>query len=276
MKISIVIPTYNQADFIEETILSIINQDYKNIELIIYDGGSTDNTIEILKKYDKYITFWKSERDKGQTHAINKGFEKCTGEIIAWINSDDFYVENTFSKINDFFEKNKAAMWVAGNVLFMNTKNVIYIRKHPNTNRLLEKFGMMSVYQPSVFLRRAVLSNVGYLNQDFHMPMDMEWYCRIAKNYKLYTLDFDFSVFRWQPESKSIAGKGTERHNRYLYEKLQIIKISFPVFQRLFDKYPNLTLIIFSKIGSTLRFIRRLYRFELFKLNDNTNLMNIR
>ncbi|WP_461485736.1 glycosyltransferase family 2 protein, partial [Pedobacter sp.] len=98
-KISIVTPSYNQGQYIEETILSILNQNYPNLEYIIIDGGSTDHTVEIIKKYEDRITYWVSEKDNGQSHAINKGFEKATGEIFAYLNSDDCYYPNTFWEI---------------------------------------------------------------------------------------------------------------------------------------------------------------------------------
>jgi glycosyltransferase involved in cell wall biosynthesis len=90
-KISIIIPTFNQGNFIEETILSIIDQDFKNFEIIIIDGGSNDGTLDIVKKYESAISFWISEPDTGQSNAINKGLKKVTGEIVTWLNSDDYY-----------------------------------------------------------------------------------------------------------------------------------------------------------------------------------------
>src|SRR5688500_3818909 len=90
-KISIITPTYNQGHFIEQTIQSVIEQDYPNLEYIIIDGGSTDDTLSVIKKYEKYISYWISEKDKGQSEAINKGFKKATGDVVNWLNSDDYY-----------------------------------------------------------------------------------------------------------------------------------------------------------------------------------------
>ena len=102
-KISIITPSFNQGKFLEETILSVINQDYPDLEYIIIDGGSSDNSVEIIKKYEKYLTYWISEKDSGQSSAINKGLKKISGELVAWINSDDLYCPNVFSKIAEYF-----------------------------------------------------------------------------------------------------------------------------------------------------------------------------
>jgi len=105
-KISIVTPSYNQAEFLERTILSVLNQNYLNLEYIIIDGGSNDGSVEIIKKYEKYLTYWVSEKDKGQGCAISKGFEKSTSDILAWLNSDDTYLPGTFYKIAKDFRQN--------------------------------------------------------------------------------------------------------------------------------------------------------------------------
>ena len=106
-KISIVTPSYNQGNFLEETILSVINEEYPNLEYVIIDGGSTDNSKEIIKKYENKLTYWVSEKDNGQTEAINKGFKLVTGDIFNWLNSDDFLEEGALFKIGEQFSNNK-------------------------------------------------------------------------------------------------------------------------------------------------------------------------
>ena len=112
-KISIVMPSYNKVKFIERSILSILNQDYPNTELIIIDGGSDDGTIDIIKKYDHKISYWVSEKDQGQSDALNKGFKHCSGEIYGWLNSDDLYLPNAFKNAISVFERNvkKNSFW---------------------------------------------------------------------------------------------------------------------------------------------------------------------
>src|SRR3954469_25975702 len=102
-KISIVTPSFNQEQFLEETILSVLNQHYPNLEYIIIDGGSKDNSVDIIKKYADRLTFWISEPDKGQSDGINKGLCRCTGEIVTWLNSDDCYLEGTLHKVANYF-----------------------------------------------------------------------------------------------------------------------------------------------------------------------------
>src|SRR4051812_42913167 len=113
-KISIVTPSFNQGQYIEQTILSIINQGYPNLEYIIIDGGSTDNTFDIIKKYEKHITYWVSEADDGQSNALNKGLAKCTGDIFNWINSDDYLEQGTLFLIADIFNQDPATSLICG------------------------------------------------------------------------------------------------------------------------------------------------------------------
>ena len=104
-KITIVTPSFNQGQFIEETIRSVLDQNYPNLEYLIIDGGSTDQTIEVIRKYERQLSYWVSEKDRGQVHAINKGLARATGEIFGFLNSDDLYVPGTFEVVGEYFEK---------------------------------------------------------------------------------------------------------------------------------------------------------------------------
>ena len=131
-KISIVTPSYNQGQFIEETLRSILLQNYPNIEYIIMDGGSTDETVAILKKYAPWITHWVSEQDRGQTHAINKGFKKVTGPITNWINSDDVFLPNAFFSVAQNFDKQTDFLW--GQCLYITHEGKEIPGKGPEEN----------------------------------------------------------------------------------------------------------------------------------------------
>ena len=129
-KISIVMPSYNQVEFIERSILSVLNQDYQNFELIIVDGGSNDGTIEIIKKYQDYITFWLSEKDQGQSDALNKGFKNCTGQIFGWLNSDDVYLPDAFKLVIKAAKKNSNKKIIFGDWLSIDKNDDVIDYNH--------------------------------------------------------------------------------------------------------------------------------------------------
>jgi len=117
LKLSIVTPSFNQGHFLEETILSVLNQNYPNLEYIVIDGGSTDETVDVIRRYEDRLAFWVSEKDRGQVHAINKGLEKATGEIFGFINSDDVYLPGTFAAVAQHFENHPGSEWICGDTI---------------------------------------------------------------------------------------------------------------------------------------------------------------
>ena len=193
-KISIVTPSYNQAEFLEETILSVISQNYPNLEYIVIDGGSTDHSVEIIKKYEKYITYWVSEKDNGHAHALNKGFEKSTGEIMAWINSDDKYFEWTFRTIAEIYTKFTEVEWTLG--LYANFDRKGILMSGENSVRPVYKnifsylFLDLHIQQESVFWRRSLWEKCGgFISEDVKLMVDTELWCRYFLHAKLYHID---------------------------------------------------------------------------------------
>lgn len=204
-KISIVTPSYNQGQYIEETILSILNQNYPNLEYIIIDGGSTDNTVEIIEKHADRITYWVSERDQGQADAINKGFKKCTGEIFAYLNSDDCYYPGAlFEVANIYLKQKKDKVLLIGNCYwansFQDTQGWLDKPNFPTTLYLaLKKRGLAP--QPSMFWTNPLSLR---FNEDLKFCMDFEFWLKLILNqYEIERIDQKISLFRTHPNSKT-------------------------------------------------------------------------
>ncbi len=206
LKISVVTVSFNQGRFIRQNIESVLKQEYPKFEHIIIDGGSTDDTVSILKEYSHLN--WVSEKDKGQSDGLNKGFRKATGDIIAWINSDDMLVPGALYKVNQFFETNPDKSVVTGNQIIIDEDGKA-VRTIPATSFSYDHLlngTRTSVMQNSTFFRRGVLLDVGYLDEHFHYTMDHELFVRIASKYKSYTINADLACFRiWRDSKTSTA-----------------------------------------------------------------------
>lgn len=180
--LSIVIPSFNQGDYIEETILSIVNQQRNDVEIIVLDGGSTDNSVDIIKKYQQFLSYWQSCKDNGQSDAINQGFRLSKGEYVTWLNSDDILLPNTLDKIIPFLKSNKTYNFFLGNVLWMDkTGTIIRANKVEKENKYWNKQFLFSNGGPSAFMRKSTLEQIGNLREDFSYMMDTElWYRFVA------------------------------------------------------------------------------------------------
>lgn len=177
-KISIITPSFNQGQFIEQTIDSVLSQNYNNLEYIIIDGGSTDNSVEIIKKYEKYLHYWVSEKDNGQSDAINKGLKLATGDIFNWLNSDDYYEPSTFKKINEYFTPDDVLV-VSGRNNILKDNLIVRISSGLYLYNSLEKtIGNAKIDQPGTFFRKDAIDKMGLLNPSLHFIMDREWWIR--------------------------------------------------------------------------------------------------
>lgn len=186
-KISIVTPSYNQGKFLARTIRSVSEQSYKNIEHIIIDGGSTDNSLEIIKEHEKLISYWVSEKDGGMYDAINKGIRLASGDIVAYLNSDDIYKPNAIQTIVDYFQKHPKTFLVYGDTDYMDADgNFMYTYRYPafKYNRFIV-LNWSSIPQQSSFWRRGIHNEIGYFNTEFKMAGDFEFFARVGKRYRI-------------------------------------------------------------------------------------------
>lgn len=205
-RISIITPSLNQGKYLEHTILSILNQDYPNLEYIVIDGGSTDNSLEIILKYEDKLDYWASEPDRGQADAINKGLLKATGEIINWINSDDLLEKKALAMVSKYFEKNPNLGFLHGKTIVFSRGKEKVIAGNPDTkpNKYLSG---MSFPQPSAFFHRRVLDKIGLLDESLHYGMDYDFYVRIALNFPVLQVPDVLSRYRLHNESKTVQSK---------------------------------------------------------------------
>jgi len=206
--ISIITPSLNQGMYIEDNIESVLNQGYPHVEHIIIDGSSTDGTIDILKKYEHLI--WVSEKDGGQSEAINKGFKKARGEIIGWLNSDDCYEPGAFFTVVAELDKVHGKYIVSGDCSVIDDRGnrVGYCKGRCSDHRDLIKYWDRdyTIPQPSVFFYRDILDECGYLDETLHFGMDYEFWLRISKHRQIHYIEKPLAKIRVHDRAKSGPG----------------------------------------------------------------------
>lgn len=206
MKFSVITPSYNQAQFIEATIQSALQQDYANFEHIVMDGGSRDGTLEVLRKYPHLI--WRSEKDSGQTHALNKAHALASGNIICWINADDLLCSGAFRNVAAFFVAHPDKHIVVGNLLTIDAKdNVLQRAKAQKLTYEGLLNGGQSVQQPSTFFRKEVFDIIGLFDESYNYCMDHELFLRAAQKFEFHTIDCDLAMFRRYPGTKTTGNE---------------------------------------------------------------------
>ncbi|MDF7824930.1 glycosyltransferase family 2 protein [Pontiellaceae bacterium B12227] len=198
-KISIVVPNYNGGDTLGATLESLINQAYPHLEIIVMDGGSTDHSIEVIKQYEKHLTYWQSENDSGQSDAINQGFARATGEIINWLCSDDLLPEGALQRVGEEFKQDPAldvlSGWARNVHLDLEGREIGERFVSPTAKSLKLLPAGCPVAQPSTFYRRRTLDREGPINESYHFLMDMElWAYFVQKKYVWRMIDQVLSV----------------------------------------------------------------------------------
>lgn len=242
-KISIVTPSFNQGHFLEETILSVLNQNYPNLEYIIVDGGSTDETVEIIRRYDDRLAFWVSEKDRGQVHAINKGLERCTGDLFGFINSDDLYLPGTFAAVAEYFDNHPQAEWVCGDtIMFEEGREDEFIHTMVPKSAAHCLSWAYTAAQPGHFWKRELVA--GGFDEAWPYDFDHDLYVRLLlEGHKCEYIPQPFARYRLHEASKTVA----ENH-RQLAE-----------FERSAEVYENRLQGADRRWCRSTRFLRRSY-----------------
>jgi glycosyltransferase involved in cell wall biosynthesis len=219
-KISIVTPSFNQGKFLEQTICSVLQQDYSNLEYIIIDGGSSDESVPIIKKYSKHLKFWRSEKDGGQTDAIKAGLKYCTGNIFNWVNSDDYLEKGALKLINENFQDTHINA-VAGLVrVFDEDRSYCVANSNLSAEGLLAWSKNVQFVQPGVWIKRSLIDVCGGLNTDFHFAFDWDLMIRYLYFFPRITeCNAVLSNFRLHQNSKTVT-----QQQKFAEEERRIIK----------------------------------------------------
>ena len=208
-RITVITPSYNQGQFIQATIESVLEQDYPDLEYIVMDGGSKDQTVDVLKAYDGRVR-WVSEEDRGQSHAINKGLRRATGDVIAFLNSDDVYESGALIRVGHFFAEHPEAQWVTGKCCTVDQdgneirkaitayKN-FWLRVGSQTALTVLNY----ISQPATFWTRELVETVGDFDERWHYAMDYDYWLRARRHFKLWFLAESLASFRVHPSSKA-------------------------------------------------------------------------
>ena len=243
-KVTIITPSYNQAQFIEQSIESVLSQNYPYLEYIIIDGGSKDGSVEIIRKYKKHLAYWISEPDHGQSHAINKGLQRTKGDIVNWLNSDDYYEPDTLRKVGEVFDDPDIHCYCGRSRLFDQNDTVRFSKGtdiyHDN---LAKTIGWARTDQPETWFRKSIWDRVGLLSNDLHYSMDREWWIRYLFAYGLDGIKQTDDIlvnFRLHEHSKTKSQnqKFQEDHDAIYYSIA--VNYNFQEIANLISQYCNI------------------------------------
>lgn len=235
--VTIVMPSYNQARYLDKAIQSVLDQDYPNIEFFVVDGGSKDNSADIIRKYHETnperLVWWVSEKDNGQADAINKGIKRARGEIIAWLNSDDIYLDGAVSKAVSALKEKPSLGLVYGNIKSMDMDGQVFNEITYDDWKLEDLMAFRIIGQPSVFMRRDAFEKVGGMDTTYDLLLDPLLFMRIAANYDIQYIDEFFAAARFHPEAKNVS-----QARKYGDDALKIVEImpQDPDFKVAFQK----------------------------------------
>ena len=262
-RITIVTPSFNQAEFLWETIESIIAQNYPNLEYVIVDGGSTDKSVEVIRKYEDRIDWWVSEQDRGQTEAINKGFCRATGELLCWVNADDLLLPGCLQEIASCYLNQMKPDILHGNCVYINsTGTITRMIRVPRQTQFFANRGVWSTPQPAVFYRTDLLKRVGYLDPQYRLSMDVDLWMKMTKaGAKVGYIPQYLGAFRWHETSKTTGAIRLKKHrNEENPETKKILDAALPkvpesqrqLWRKLWKLYQVINLNYFRSYKDTL------------------------
>ena len=279
-KITVVTPSYNQAQFLEQTILSVIGQGYPNLEYIIMDGGSSDNSVAVIKRYETHIDYWQSEKDNGQGAAINAGFAKATGDVICWLNSDDLFMPGTLLKIGRMFKEIKEPTIIFGNCLHFYENNEKTRGSDVEKNYRELKLELTDyIIQPSSFWSKQTWEIVGDIDEHYTYVFDWEWFIRAKqKGVKFHPISDYLSLYRIHDAHKSGTGgnkRDREIENIYKQYSNEKISLAYKKWYTYTDKSKLFHKIIYAANHHNISILKRLihlFFFSSISYDEYTNI----
>lgn len=269
--VSIVTPSYNQGAFLEETMRSVLEQDYPKIEYWVIDGGSTDNSVDIIKSHQQRLAGWVSEKDRGQADGVNKGFAKATGEIVGWLNSDDLYYPGAIREAVAAFQAHPEASFVFSDVESIDGEGKAFNLMRYGDWKLADLMAFNIIGQPGVFMRREVLEQVGYLDLSFNYLLDVQLWLKMARiSEPFYVPDKVWAAARLHEKAKNaaqVSGFGPEafRLAKWLCEDEAYYPLNAQNFNKIWAGAHRLNAfyqVEAQNFGDALRSYARMLRFQ--------------
>lgn len=213
--ISVVTPSFNQASYLERTLRSVLDQDYERLEYLVLDGGSADGSRQILESYGSKLAYWVSEPDNGQSAAVNSGWRRSSGDILGWINSDDYYLPGALQFVGEYFARHPEAAFIYGQCEVVDSNGARRgLIGHPY-DRAGMLNGIQPMPQPSTFIRRSVFEAAGPIDESLHYSMDFDFFLRAAVHARPVFIDRPLAAFTVHQDAKTSAGRARSRQETF-------------------------------------------------------------